>query len=296
MIRPPKSTPMSTLHRYVGPLKAVIFDWAGTVVDFGSQAPVKAVMRVFAEAGVPIRSDEARGPMGMAKRDHIAAILALPRVRQQWRNVHNVEPNEAAIERVYETFLATQTELLRQHAELIPGCLEAVAECRRRGMKIGSSTGYTRELMDVLEPVVHRQGFKPDAMLCASDVPQGRPAPWMCLENARRLDVFPMSSIVVVDDTTVGIEAGLNAGMRTIGVAESGNLMGLSESELAALPPAEQRDRLRVAYERLYASGADVVINTVAGLVPAIEAIEQGLPGEAAGIPAERRLGASVGT
>ena len=266
-------------HGYAGPLKAVIFDWAGTVVDYGSRAPVVAVMRAFDNCGAPLTIDEARGPMGMSKRDHIAAVLAEPRVRREWIQAHGAEPDEAAIDRIYQTFLATQTQLLADYAEVIPGCLEAVAECRRRGMMIGSSTGYTRELMDVLEPVAHRQGLKPDAMVCASDVDQGRPAPWMCLENARRLNVFPMASIVVVDDTTVGVEAGRNAGMRTIGVAKSGNLVGLSEREFAALGADEQQRRLDAAYEQLYASGAELVIDTVADLPRALDALQSGRAG-----------------
>jgi phosphonoacetaldehyde hydrolase len=281
MVRPFASQSRPISHSYSGPLKAVIFDWAGTVVDYGSRAPVEAVMRAFEGCGVPVSVDEARGPMGMAKREHIAAMLAMPRVRRAWSEARRAEPDEAAIDRIYQTFLATQTQLLADYAEIIPGCLEAVAECRQRGMKIGSSTGYTRELMDVLEPVVHRQGFKPDAMVCASDVAQGRPAPWMCLEAARRLNIFPMASIVVVDDTTVGVEAGRNAGMRTIGVARSGNLVGLSEREFAALGADEQKRRLDSAHEQLYAGGAELVIDTVADLPGALDTIERGINGAA---------------
>src|SRR5688572_17345414 len=135
---PPRTAPMT--HRsnsvggqrrqqYEGPLKAVIFDWAGTVVDYGSRAPVEAVVRVFEAFGVPVTIAEARGPMGMAKRDHIRSILALPRVGRQWRIVHTADPDDAAVERVYQAFLSTQTELLSQHTDLIPGCLEAIEQC-----------------------------------------------------------------------------------------------------------------------------------------------------------------------
>jgi phosphonoacetaldehyde hydrolase len=262
---------------YRGPLKAVIFDWAGTVVDYGSRAPVLAVMQAFSAHDVPISVVEARGPMGMAKRDHLREVLAVPRVRDQWRKVHGQTPDEATIDRIYSGFLAMQARMLVDYAQLIPGCLEAVEHCRRAGMKIGSSTGYTRELMDVLEPVVHRLGFQPDAMVCTTDVPAGRPAPWMCLENARRLDVYPMEAIVKVDDTIVGVEAGLNAGMWTIGVARSGNLVGLSEDELGALSPGEQASRVAAAYERLYAGGAHLVIDTVADLPAALDALSRRL-------------------
>jgi len=262
---------------YCGPLRAVIFDWAGTVVDYGSRAPVVAVMQAFSALDVPLSIDEARGPMGMSKRDHLRAVLALPRVRERWREVHGSPPGEGAIDQIYSGFLTTQARVLLDYAELIPGCLEAVEHCSRRGLKIGSSTGYTRELMDILEPAVHSRGFRPDAMVCASDVPQGRPAPWMCLENARRLNVFPMAALVNVDDTTVGIEAGRNAGMWTVGVAQSGNLVGLSEEEFARLGAEEQHSRLCSAYDQLYAAGAHLVIDTVANLPAALDELERRL-------------------
>lgn len=260
---------------YRGPLKAVIFDWAGTVVDYGSRAPVMAVMRAFSAHDVPVTMDEARGPMGMSKREHLQAMMAMPRIRQAWQAVHGDEPVEQAVDRLYTGFLQTQAGLLLEHADLIPGCQEMIAELRRRRLKVGSSTGYTKELMDVLAPAVHEQGFTPDAMVCATDVPQGRPAPWECLENARRLQVFPMQSVVKVDDTTVGVEAGLNAGMWAVGIARSGNLVGLSQTELERLSPAEQQSRVQSAYEQLYAVGAHLVVDSVADLPAALDRLER---------------------
>jgi phosphonoacetaldehyde hydrolase len=138
------------------------------------------------------------------------------------------------------------------------------------GLRIGSSTGYTQELMDILVPLARAQGYSPDAIVCASDVSPGRPAPWMCFENARRLGVYPMESIVKVDDTVVGIEAGLNAGMWTVGIARSGNIVGLSEVELNQLAPGEQRARIEAATRELEFGGAHLVIETIANLPAAL--------------------------
>src|SRR6478735_6498595 len=81
-------------------IKAVIFDWAGTVIDYGSLAPMGAFVETFGEFGVQISIDEARGPMGMAKRPHIAAIMALPRVAETWSKRHGRAPAEADIDAV----------------------------------------------------------------------------------------------------------------------------------------------------------------------------------------------------
>jgi phosphonoacetaldehyde hydrolase len=252
--------------RFSGPLRAVIFDWAGTTLDFGSLAPVRAVIEAFRQRGVAISMEEARRPMGRAKRDHLDALLQMPEIRQRWQLSQGRLPSESDVDELYQGFLPLQRELIAAHAALIPGCQEAVAACRTRGLKVGSTTGYTRELMDDLLPLARRQGYQPDVTITADDVSAGRPAPWMCLECARRLNVYPPAAVVVVDDTTVGIEAGRNAGMWTIGVALSGNLVGLSLDELSQLDSATRRTLGAGAKQRLSSAGAHFVLDTVAEL------------------------------
>jgi phosphonoacetaldehyde hydrolase len=260
-----------------GPLRAVLFDWAGTVLDFGSRAPVVAVMQTFAEFGVAITADEARGPMGMSKRDHLQAVLALPRVAEAWKHAQGEEPRDRSVDRLYAAFLKTQAAVIAAHAELIPGCLSTIEHCRRRNLKLGSSTGYVQELMGLLIPAARRQGLEFDAVVCADDVPSGRPAPWMLLENVRRLGVYPMAAALAVDDTTVGIQAGRNAGMWTAGVAKSGNLVGLGQEDFTRLSPAEQQSRLSAASQTLRDGGAHFVIETVADLPAILDEIDWAL-------------------
>ncbi len=226
-------------------IRAVLFDWAGTTVDHGSRAPVEVFLEVFRRAGVEISAAEARGPMGRAKRDHIEALLALPRVAVAWHTRHGQPANSADVDRLYDDFLPLQTVVLERHADVIAGVPEVVAECRRRGIKIGATTGYTRALMDVAAPLALARGYDPDVIICADDVPAGRPAPWMLFRAAERLDVYPMSEVVVVDDTRVGIEAGLNAGAWTVAITRTGNFLGLSVEELTRL----DRDRLAARLE-----------------------------------------------
>ncbi|HUE69363.1 MAG TPA: phosphonoacetaldehyde hydrolase [Pirellulaceae bacterium] len=252
-------------------LRAVIFDWAGTTIDYGSRAPAAVFLEIFRRSGVEISSAEARGPMGRAKRDHIAAILALPRVAAAWLQAHGQAPGVADIDRLYAEFLPLQKEALAQHADVIPGVSEVVAECRRRGLRIGSTTGYTRELMDVIEPLAHQRGFDPDVAICADDVSQGRPAPWMIFRAAEKLNAFPPSAIIAVDDTPVGIEAGRNAGAWTVAVTKSGNSLGLSLAEAAALDPGELKRRIDAAAREFKDLGADYAIESVADLLPVMD-------------------------
>jgi phosphonoacetaldehyde hydrolase len=258
-------------------LQAVIFDWAGTTVDHGSRAPARVFVEIFARSRVAITEAEARGPMGRAKRDHIAAILSLPRVSAAWQNEHGRAPNEADLDRLYGDFLPLQLEAIQHHADVIPGVPEVVAECRRRGLKIGASTGYTRPLMNALEPLAARNGFAPDVSICADDVTQGRPAPWMLFRAAERLGVFPMSLVVAVDDTEVGIEAGRNAGAWTVGISRTGNGLGLARDEVDRLDRRDLDRRLAAIASTLKQAGAHHVIESVADLIAVLDQINDGL-------------------
>lgn len=259
---------------YTGPIEAVILDWAGTTMDFGCVAPAVVFVQVFEREGVPITVEEARVPMGAHKRTHIQRITELEAVRRRWIEARGKAPTDADIDRMFEAFVPLQLECLSQYSELIPGTLEAVAELRARGCKIGSTTGYNREMMDINQRDATAQGYTPDATFCATDVPAGRPYPYMCLSNAIALGVTTVHACVKVDDTLPGIDEGLNAAMWTVGLACSGNEVGLSLPQWQALESGD-RQRLRTrAYDRMRSAGAHYVVDTIADLVPCIDAIQ----------------------
>lgn len=256
-------------------IRAVIFDWAGTMVDFGSRAPAIAFQKIFQQEGVKISADQAREPMGMAKREHIAAITQMPDVAERWREKFGRHADDDDIERMYKKFLPLQKSVLSQHSDMIPGAIDAFNWCLDHAIKVGSSTGYTRELMEVVLPIANAAGYSPEVVLCAEDAPQGRPAPWLIFECAKRLGVYPMNRIVKVDDTVVGIEAGINAGTWTVGIAATGNMIGLSEAEIDATPAREFEQRLIAAREKLLHGRAHYVIDRVAELPQVIESLNQ---------------------
>lgn len=255
-------------------LKAAVFDWAGTMVDHGSLAPMGVFVEAFARFGVELTIDEARGPMGMAKRPHIAALMALPRIAAAWRGRHGHPPTEADIDAVYEMFVPMNVEVAGRYADVIPGAAAAVDALRACGLKIGSSTGYTREIMAQVTPVAAAQGYVPDCLVCTGDTPDGRPTPFMLYRAFLELGVWPAWDCIKVDDTEVGIAEGLNAGCWTVGVSTTGNLLGLNAADLAALDPAELEARQAEAEARLLACGAHYVIDGVADLMPVVWAVE----------------------
>ena len=257
-----------------GGIAAVIFDWAGTIVDFGCFAPTVSLVEIFAARGVEITLAEARGPMGLEKRDHIRALLGDPSIGARWKNATGADPQPRDADSLYEELEPLLARAVKKHAGLVPGAKELADELRAWGVKIGSTTGYLRPLMDILTAEADRQGFRADAVVCPSDAPAGRPFPWMCFLNAIKLKAYPPHRVVKIGDTPADIQEGLNAGMWTIGVTASGNEVGLSRSDFAALTPKERSLRVLEAERRLRAAGAHYVtesVGTCRGVLALIE-------------------------
>jgi phosphonoacetaldehyde hydrolase len=259
---------------YRGRVQAVLLDWAGTTMDFGCIAPAVVFVEVFRRRGVPITMDEARAPMGAHKRVHIQKITQLDPVRQRWREAHDRLPDEGDVDAMFAEFVPLQLECLSSYSDLIPGTLETVAQLRARGIRIGSTTGYTTEMTAINLRDAARQGYEPDSTVSASEMPAGRPYAFMCLQNAINLQVDCVQACVKVDDTIPGVEEGLNAGMWSVGLAVSGNEVGVSLAEWEALAPDEQAQRRERAYRRMLQSGAHYVVDTIADLMPCIDDIE----------------------
>jgi phosphonoacetaldehyde hydrolase len=206
-------------------IQAVIFDWAGTVVDYGCHAPPATLIQVFEKRGVSLTPAESRHAMGLLKIDQIREILNLPRVRQAWSAMNGGEaPVESDVRDLFDQFVPLQMDLIEAHSTVIAGVPELVEKLRSRGVRIGSTTGYTRAMLDRLIPLAAKQGYAPDVIVTPDDTGfVGRPHPWMIFENLRRLNVYPPQLCVKVGDTPSDVEEGRNAGVRTIGVCESSN-------------------------------------------------------------------------
>ena len=271
---------MSFVYRrtYKGPVKLVIFDWAGTTLDYGCYAPAVVFIEVFKRRGVQITMEQARRPMGLKKLDHIRAISQQDEVAKLWREVHGKQCTEANVQDMFEKdFVPLQVACIADYSKLIPGTIEAVNELKGRGIKIGSTSGYFTEAMEINFREAKKQGYEPDVNACASDVPAGRPEPWMVMSNMQQARVFPPQAVVKIDDTKPGIEEGLNAGTWTIGLSKTGNEVGLNEKELAALSTEEVKRKVDRAAEGLAKAGAHYVVEAIGDVPPLITEIEQRL-------------------
>ena len=270
-------TPLFRQFSYTGPVLGVVLDWAGTTVDYGCRGPASVFIKTFQEFGVSVSAAEARQFMGLAKKDHVRALCGLPSVTAQWLAIHRRIPEDIDINAIYTRMEPMMVLAVSDHAGTIPGVLEAVAGLRARQIRIGSSTGYTRPMMDVLATTARKNGYSPDVVVCSSDVPAGRPYPWMCYANAIQLQVYPLEAMVKIGDTISDIEEGLNAGMWTIGITRTGNEMGLSLEEVNQLPDIERVARLTAIKNRFQAAGAHYAVETLEDIPPVIDEISERL-------------------
>ena len=255
-------------------IKTIILDWAGTTVDFGSFAPVKAFMTAFAEYGLDPTADETRAPMGLAKRTHVKMMLEGERLSQEWIAKYGKPHTEADIDAIYEKFEPALFGVLKNYANPLPNVLDAVAQIREMGIKIGSTTGYTKQMMDIVAPLAKENGYAPDYLVCPEDVDgKGRPYPYMIWRNLEALGCSNIGEVLKIGDTEADMQEGKTAGCLCVGVIIGSSVLGLSESELASLENSQKEEQFAIAKQRYFASGADFVIESIAELPKLITVI-----------------------
>ena len=248
-------------------IKAVIFDWAGTTVDYGCFAPVQVFIEVFRARGVEPTMEETRKPMGMLKIDHIRTMLKMPRIRAEWQRVNGTEPTEDDVQTMYASYEEQLLSILNGYAAPKLHVLDAVAALRTAGVKIGSTTGYNAKMMAVVAPAAAAQGYAPDCMVTPDDTAgKGRPYPYMVFRNMEQLGIARVDEVMKVGDTVSDVREGVAAGVFTVAVVEGSSEVGLTEAEFEALSPEEREAVCTRAEETFRTAGANAVIRTMAEL------------------------------
>ncbi|WP_220702329.1 phosphonoacetaldehyde hydrolase [Bacillus sp. PK3_68] len=254
------------MNRFSPRIEGVIFDWAGTMVDYGCFAPLDVFKEVFKKRGIDVLDEEAREPMGLQKREHIQAMCRMDRIAHLWKDRYGRNPDENDIDELYADFEPILFASLPAYCSPVPGAVELVGRLREEGIKVGSTTGYTSEMMAIVKREVKKQGYVPDSLVTSSQVPAGRPFPWMCYHNAINLGIYPMNRMVKVGDTVSDIQEGLNAGAWSVGVIKGSSELGLRKEEVKAMEPALLAEKMEAVAEKFKKAGAHYVIESIGKL------------------------------
>lgn len=258
-------------------VNAVIFDWAGTTVDYGSFAPVHAFLDVFRSKDIEVTAQQIRKDMGILKKEHLRRICSIPEVEAQWLAKYGRKPDGSDLDEMYRGFEPALLNTLAHYSDPLPGIAELVQTLRRQGMKIGSTTGYSSCMMDILMKESEKRGYRPDVLVTPDEVSCGRPAPFMIYLNAIKLGVYPMDAIVKVGDTPSDIQEALNAGVWSVGIVKGGNELGLTLEEVEKMLPEELEKRCSNVRERFFEAGAHYVAENSMDVLTIIEDIDQRL-------------------
>lgn len=255
-------------------VKALIFDWAGTTIDYGCRAPLAVFLELFMDKGIPITFEEASRPMGKLKIEHIAELLQMERIRNEYYKKYGKYPDKNTVDEFYSDFETNLFKILPVYTEPLPGVVDTINILRKDyKLKIGSTTGYTKEMMDIITPIVEKKGYKPDYIISSSEVKQGRPYPWMIYHNAMNLCVFPMEYIVKIGDTIADIEEGRNSGCWTVGIIEGSSTMGMTQEEYSKLNEKEKGKLKKIAEDKYKAANPDFIINSFKDIPQLIDTI-----------------------
>lgn len=203
----------------------VVLDMAGTTIDEGQQ-----VYRVLAETAIangasPSESDIAQWH-GSAKDEALRALLTPS---------GGPPPGLDFLRTVVADFRARLAAAYAEHPPRpLPGVPEALAELRAAGIRIALTTGFDREIVDsLLGPLGWDDDSVIDTVVCGSDVPAGRPAPFMIFRAMERSGVTDVARVLVAGDTPRDLAAGTNSGAGFV----VGVLSGAGEvAELGAHP------------------------------------------------------------
>lgn len=254
-------------------VKCVIFDWAGTTVDYGCFAPVAAFVKAFEELNICITIEEARRFMGMTKIDHIRELFKLESITTQFSSLFGRAWEESDVETINQRFESHLFASLISYTTPIKGVLAVIEKLRSEGIAIGSTTGYTAAMMNVVAPAAALKGYKPDCYVTSNGLPSGRPAPFMVYQNMINLSIYSPLSVIKIGDTISDIREGVNAGVWTVGVILGSSEMGLTEEEASTMPYEQLHRKMKSVRDSMLAAGADYVIDSIDELINIIQII-----------------------
>lgn len=258
-------------------IQLAVFDWAGTTVDYGCIAPLAVFEKIFQNKNITLTREEILKPMGMGKRDHIETLLRSKNATEQWKKEYHRDWGQNDVDEMFAQFNQKLLGVLENYCTPIDGVLETIKQLREENIFIGSTTGYTREMMDIVEKKAQELGYAPDYVVTSEMTGYGRPYPYMLFENMRKFEVYPPCCVVKIGDTASDMKEGKNAGTWSVGVIEGSSAANLTPKLAKELSLKEKEQHFAKARQILQDAGADYVIQTMQELPQVISQINQRL-------------------
>lgn len=280
-LRNPYLNYLSINNNYNKSIKGLILDNSGTFVDPFVIAPAMAFVKVFKKFGIDISMEESRIPMGIKKDLHIKKLLEIPSIQNKWINNYYREPNDEDITNIYREYIPIQKKILPEYCNLLPKVVETVNMIKQKGIKIGSTTGFSREMLDCILENIKTTELTFDSTVAGDDLDNSnihigsRPYPFMIYKNMEKLNISDINTIVKVDDTITGIQEGLNAGCWTIGITDYSSYMNIDSlnqwKNMSTLEKYNKKKYVRDKFKK--ESNAHYIINEFDELIPVLEDI-----------------------
>jgi phosphonatase-like hydrolase len=188
----------------MGPIQLVVFDLAGTTIE-DDGAVLRCLVETAQAYDLPGTPDELNALMGMNKREVFGLLAA---------QLHPDNPAQAErlADAALETFIGKMKAAYDDHLAPMPGAEDTFAFLRARGIKVATDTGFDATIGGLIMERLNWPGRLIDLAVFSSDVPRGRPAPYMIFHAMQRLDVLDVRQVMKLGDSPADLEEGANAG------------------------------------------------------------------------------------
>ncbi len=242
-------------------IEAVIFDWAGTLIDFGSLATIEAMKKVFLKRGVNISKNIIKVNMGIKKSKHVQKLLDKPVVKRQWIKIFKRNYNGKDVVKISNELDQQLLKEVKKHFNIIPNAKKIFKILKKNKIKIATTTGYSTEIFKVIKRKAKKNGLTTDNDVCVDQVKKGRPNPDMCLKNLKKLKINNYNNCIKIDDSLAGITEGKKSNMITVGLSMTGIQLGLKYRDYLKLTKVMRKYHSKKISKDFFSVGSDYVVN-----------------------------------
>jgi phosphonatase-like hydrolase len=188
----------------MGPIQLVVFDLAGTTIDDRGMVLECFVetVRAFDLSSTP---EELNDLMGLNKREVLGMLAGR-------RYTPGSPEAELLAHKALAQFIERMSKAYDRHLAPIPGAEETFAFLRARDIKIATDTGFDTTISSLIMQRLKWPGRLIDMAITSSEVPRGRPAPYMIFQVMEQLGILDVHKVMKVGDSPADLEEGFNAG------------------------------------------------------------------------------------